>query len=316
MKITTPNPQPSPESAKPLSVQMRTVGARLAETLHEIPIRPAVPLGLARSALFSVSRHSGGKSVDNEAIAITPLRGSRLSYSGPRLNQYHALVWQAVIQAATADKVITDEPFSVSADALLRAMGGQGNDSKQRERLWRWLRDLTGARIEYSTIAHDYAGPLVFEAARDKAKQRLVIRLNPRLIQLLGNEVLENDLARKAALGRNLLALWLHDYYATHLRPPANSVATLHAWCGSPLALPQFRQRLRPALDLLGRGSHPLLLCWAIDRRDRVIVEKAATLVKILGKRVVTAKQVGAHYENRKRDDIEQAQKRRARVAL
>ena len=195
-------------------------------------------------------------------------------------------------------------------------MGGKGTDTKQRARVWEWLRDLTAARIEYATATHDYAGPLVFEVAREKASGRVAVRLNPTLFHLLGDEVLRNDLARKARLGRNLLALWLHDYLATHLRPPADPVATLRDLCGSPLALPQFRQRLRVALDLLTRGPHPLLLSWSIDRRDRLIVEKTATRVVILPAPVAQAKQTGALQHYRKQAEIDQVRQRRAQVAL
>lgn len=276
---------------------------------------PPVPLGLARSALFGVARPSGCEIVQC-AIAIAPLRGARLRYSGPQLSQHHALLWQAVLQAAMEQGTTGDQPLTIAADALLRAMGGKGDDSAQRARVWRWLKDLTAARIEYSTITHDYAGPLLFEVLRLKPSGTLSVRLNPTLFHLIGDEVLRNDLARKARLGRNLLALWLHDYIGTHLRPPPEPVATLRDLCGSPLALPQFRQRLRVALDLLAQGPEPLLTSWSIDRRDRLTVEKCPTRVVILPPSVGQARQAGIQHRQRKRGDIEQAQQRRARVAL
>lgn len=277
---------------------------------------PAVPLGFARSALFSASRHDGAERMDRQTVAIMPLLGAELTYSGPKLGQYHAMLWQAVIQAAAEAGAVDGEPFTVAADVLLRAMGGKGCDTQQRERVWGWLKDLTAARLEYSTHAQDYAGPLVFEVARTKPSGQLAIRVNPRLIQLLGNEVLRNDLARKAALGRNLLALWLHDYLATHLRPPADYIETLRKLSGSPLALAQFRPRLRAAMAVLTKGSNPLVVAWSIDQRDRLVVEKAATRVVILRGDVANTKQSGARYQNHKRGEIEQAQQRRARVAL
>ena len=276
---------------------------------------PPVPLGLARSALFGVARPGGGE-IAQHAIAIAPLRGARLRYSGPRLSQHHALLWQAVLQAANEQGITGDQPLTIAADALLRAMGGKGDDSQQRARVWRWLKDLTAARIEYNTITHDYAGPLVFEVLRLKPSGMLSVRLNPALFHLIGDEVLRNDLARKARLGRNLLALWLHDYIGTHLRPPTEPVATLRDLCGSPLALPQFRQRLRVALDLLKQGPDPLLTAWSIDRRDQLTVEKRPTRVVILPPQVGQARQAGIQHHQRKRGEIEQARQRRARVAL
>jgi hypothetical protein len=276
---------------------------------------PPVPLGLARSALFGVSR-PGGAEIVQRSIAIAPLRGSRLLYSGPQLCQHHALLWQAVLQAAAEQGTTDDQPLTIAADSLLRAMGGKGNDSEQRARVWRWLKDLTAARIEYSTITHDYAGPLVFEVLRLKPSGLLSVRLNPTLHHLIGDEVLRNDLARKARLGRNLLALWLHDYIGTHLRPPPEPVAMLRNLCGSPLALPQFRQRLRAALDLLTRGDDALVLSWSIDRRDRLIIEKRPTRVVILPPQAAQAKQAAAQHHGRKQAEVDRARQQRARLAL
>lgn len=282
----------------------------------DAPAFPAVPLGFVRSALFGVARYDAVAVVHQRPLAISPLRGGKLTYSGPLLNQHHALLWQAIVQAAAEAGPIDEQPFIASCDALLRAMGGKGNDTKQRARVWSWLQDLVAARLEYSTDAQDYTGPLVFEAARDKASGRLSLRLNPKLIRLLGDEVLRNDLARKAALGRNLLALWLHDYFASHLRPPPETVETLRNWCGSPLALPQFRQRLRSALNQLAKGSCPLVVAWSIDRRDRLIVEKTATRVVILPALSAQARQAGARQQDKQRADVERAQCQRANVAL
>lgn len=276
---------------------------------------PPVPLGLARSALFGVARPGKTEIVERD-IAIAPLRGSRLRYSGPQLCQHHALLWQAILQAAAEQGTTGDQPLTVAADSLLRTMGGKGNDSEQRARVWRWLKDLTAARIEYSTITHDYAGPLVFEVLRLKPSGLLSVRLNPTLFHLIGDEVLRNDLARKARLGRNLLALWLHDYIGTHLRPPPEPVAVLRSLCGSPLALPQFRQRLRAALDLLTRGDDALVLSWSIDRRDRLIVEKRPTRVVILPPQAAQAKQAGAQRQDRKQAEVDRARQQRARLAL
>lgn len=276
---------------------------------------PPVPLGLARSALFGVAR-PGGAEIVQRAITIAPLRGARLRYSGPQLSQHHALLWQAILQAAAEQGTTGDQPLTIAADKLLRAMGGKGDDSEQRARVWRWLKDLTAARIEYSTITHDYAGPLVFEVLRLKPSGLLSVRFNPTLLHLIGDEVLRNDLARKTRLGRNMLALWLHDYIGTHLRPPAEPVAMLRNLCGSPLALPQFRQRLRAALDLLMRGDDALVLSWSIDRRDRLIIEKRPTRVVILPPQAAQAKQGASNHQRRKQAEIQRAQQQRARLAL
>lgn len=113
-----------------------------------------------------------------------------------------------------------------------------------------------------------------------------------------------------------MLALWLHDYIGTHLRPQPEPVATLRSLCGSPLALPQFRQRLRAALDLLTRGDDALVLSWAIDRRDRLIVEKRPTRVVILPPQAAQAKQAAARHHGHKQAEVDRLRQQRARVAL
>lgn len=292
---------------------MKTSSSRRSRS---VAIFPAVPLMIARSALFGVARANHKQALESHTIVAADPLGLSLLYSGPHLSQYHALLWQAVIQAATCSKVADDCLFTVSADSLLRAMGGRGNDTKQRGRLWGWLKDLTAARIELVTKTQGYLGPLVFEVARDTISNQVAIRLNPKLIRMLAYEVLRNDLTRKAALGRNMLALWLHDYVATHLRPPPVAVADLRDLCGSPLALPQFRQRLRAAMDLLAKGDNPLVLSWSLDQSDRLIVKKQPTRVVILEEDDARAKQKGIQYHDRRWDGIQKARAQRARVAL
>lgn len=252
------------------------------------PILPGVPLGLLRSRLFpvgSASSHGAIVYLYARPLPMAAQRGERLAYRGPRLSQQHALAWQAVLVAAEGKDAMAGQEFEMSPDKLLRLMGGKGGDHSQRQRLAGWLTDLTQARIDYATRLHRYAGPLVASVEHTESG-RLRLRLDPELRTILRNEVLRNDLARKARLGLNSLALWLHDYIATHLRPPADSVERLRHLSGSPLKLPQFRIRLRAALALLHAGPDPLVSEGGIDVFDRLIIaRKAPTPVVILAPR-------------------------------
>lgn len=239
-------------------------------------INPALPLGLLRSALFPVGcpdEHGTVLYVYKRPMPMASQRGETLAYRGPPLTQQHAMAWQAVLWAADGMGATEGATFEVSPDLLLRAMGGRGGDRSQRQRLARWLADLTRARIDYATRLHRYQGPLVKSVERT-AKGKLALRLDEKLCDILGNEVLRNDLARKAQLGLNSLALWLHDYIATHLRPPSDSVDRLRWLCGSSLTLPQFRFRLRAALELLKAGPNPLVIEGDIDAFDRLVIAK------------------------------------------
>lgn len=278
---------------------------------------PPVPLGIARSALFSVASEDH-EFIRDKLIATSPVRGTSLRYTGPRLGQHHALLWQAIIQAAYVQGVSTKEDPTVetSCDALAKAIGCKGRDTRQRARIWRWLRDLMTASIEYSTDTHlTYARTLVYKVDRVE-RNLLSIKLDPELFHLLGNEVLHNNLARKASLGRCALTLWLHDYISTHLRPPVEQIEALRVLCGSPLALPQFRQRLAIAMDALKGGDDSLVASWEFvgHDRERIKIEKRPTKVVILPVKIGQTNAFPS--SKRRKSDIERAQQQRSKVAL
>ena len=273
---------------------------RPQSTLHFVENDPAppIPMGLLRSALFSVSILPEKKQQALPLLNDFPVHidggvlGASLKYSGPRLSQRHSLVWQAVICAATANGVKDNSRFLVPADQLLSLIGSEADDQHQRERLWRSLIDLTKAHIAYSSKRIDYAGALVASAARDRSRESkeevatgwLWISLNSDLIAYLSNEVLFNDLKRKSKLSKNYLACWLHDYIASHKAPPPKSVESIRKECGSTTKqLPAFRYRLKEAMNRITEGNDALVISWSIDGQDRLVVErKAKTDVKLL----------------------------------
>lgn len=244
-----------------------------------------MPLGLLRSSLFAVGspdEHGTIVYIYKRPMPMAAQRGEKLAYRGPPLNQHHALVWQAVLLAAEGKDAMDGKAFEISPDKLLHHMGRKGGDRQQRQRLRRWLGELTRARIDYTTRLQRYTGPLLASVA-PTPQGRLILALDPKLREILRNEVLRNDLARKARLGSNTLALWLNDYLATHLRPPPEAVERLRTLSGSRLNLAQFRIRLRAAVALLKAGPDPLIIAGGIDPFDRLVIEeKAPTRVVIL----------------------------------
>lgn len=238
------------------------------------------PLGFTRSALFGVSTKDRSY-VDREiAIPAAALRNTKIQYTGPALNQHHSLVLQAVLQRSHHCGSST---FTITASELLRAVGCENaNDTKQRRRVWGWLRDLTRASISYSTVSHDYSGSLLFEVLRENDTGHIRIVVNPNFSRILDDEVLRNNLQRKASLGSNVLAMWLHDYLASHKHPPHDQVDTLRKLSGSKSNLPQFRQKLRVALEALRKTPDPLVIGWSISGADVLAVKKSDTRVVIL----------------------------------
>ena len=288
------------------------------------PILAPVPLGIARSALFAVAKPAA-QDARARPVPIAPYRGASLTQTGPGLGQHHALAWQAVIYWANDAGIQDSRPFTVAADELLRLLGGKGGDSAQRYRLGRTLIELAATRIVYRTDFKAFEGPLLAQAGTD-ARGWPMLALPQGWQELVRTERLRNDLTRKRALGRHALALWLHDFIATHLRPPPETVETLRQWSGAGQDLAHFRHDLRMALRRLApkvastdqpatNGSQPalgaLVLDWRIDRRDRLHIDKAQTDV-YLGEDKVRA--APAHF--RQQGEVHRARMQRARVAL
>lgn len=282
-----------------------------------------VPLGIARSALFGVAKQAA-RETHARAVPIAPYRGAQLTATGPGLGQHHALAWQAILHWAIDAGIEDSGPFTVAADELLRLLGGKGGDSAQRGRLGRCLNELAATRIVYRTDFKAFEGPLLARAGAD-ARGWPVLALPLGWQELVGTERLRNDLTRKCALGRHALALWLHDYIATHLRPPPVSVDTLRQWSGAAQDLAHFRHELRTALRRLapkaaptgqGESAQPapgaLVLGWHIDRRDRLHIDKAPTAVSLPGNHELRA--VAA--PGRQQADVHRARMLRANVAL
>lgn len=257
----------------------------------------SIPLGMIRSALFSVSLN--GERAFRKKIDVEngPL-DIRLEYTGPHLNQDHFKAWQAAIHLAKERGGMLGEQFVVPVTQLMKAMGQNYRDHDQRLRAWRLLSDLTEANVDLYSVRSKYKAPLVFSLLHEEASGKMAIRLNPDLAQLLSDEVLQNDMLRVLGLGRNQIAIWLHNYYASHKTPPALPVKELQRLCGTSLDLPRFRQRLRGALDRLKGGVRPLIVSWQIDERDMVSVEKIPTQVKLLPAVVKERKEAGRRHVN------------------
>ena len=274
---------------------------------------PPVPIGVLRSALFSVSipvkaagkasQYLNDHDVPMDGVAL----GASLKYTGPRLTQRHSLVWQAVICAAKAAGAEDGSRFSFPAGQLLTLIGSEVDDQHQRERLWQHLKDLTKAHVAYSSRHIEYAGSLLASVVREKKRSKddkeyagwLAITLNKDFAEsFLSNEVLTNDLRRKARLSKNYLACWLHDYIATHKTPPPKSIARIRRECGSEIKqLPLFRFRVKEAMGRLTQGPDALVDRWFIDQEDRPVVAKCATKVKLLPKSVLQKQDAAATSE-------------------
>jgi hypothetical protein len=237
-------------------------------------------------------------------------------YTGPRLTQQHAVLWQALILEHRARGGFdSEQPLRIRQADLIRAIGASDTSTKTRKWIWDKLQDLQQAIVETNSPKHPrYSGQLVGEVRKDEQTGAFEIHLPAQLSVLLSDELAFIDLNRKVGFKRNQLACWLHDFISTQhntLYFPF-AVDELRKLSGSPLALRQFRPRLRVALALLQTGPDPLVLSARINDADQLVFTKSHT--KVLMKREVADPIIEARY--RKLDRVEEALERRGRVAL
>lgn len=259
-----------------------------------------VPVSVVRSALFGVGIN-GVKATDKVIPVDKRLGNVQVIYNGPYLNQDHFKVWQACIYLARTTVGLNGEKFVVSNFAdLVRLCGGDPGDSQRYAKTWKLLDDLVNAKISIETGRVSYRGSLILEATRDKPTGKLVVNLSSNLAQFTSNETLSNDMLRLAGLGRDQLAAWLHNYYASQKDPPPLTVAEIQKLSGTKLDMPRLRQRLKKAFEKLQGGVRPLVVKWRIAKdTDVVHVVKTATVVDMRSPDAVAAA------ANRKRQEAE-----------
>jgi len=268
---------------------------------HSSPVLTTlVPVSLLRSSLFGISGE--GEPISDETIIPIDKRmsGAEIRYTGPYLTQEHFKVWQACIYLSQqpGNKIGGDITIANFTE-LLSLCGRNKRDYRQYKKVYELMNDMVGAKLNVSTWRVEYAGTLISEISRDrdtsddegaqtfmedlainkKGPSTVRFRLNNMLAQFLSNETLKNDLLRHAEIGRDQLASWLHNYYATHKDPPPLTVQELISLCQSPLDPPQFKARLQRSLKKLTTGIRPLITKWNIDQDNIVRVEKCPTTV-------------------------------------
>ncbi len=285
MNQTKPLPKPRKSNKKSVhsvasSAEQLSVGETGEEQGSEsFAPHTLVPVSMVRSALFGVGI-SGEKSNDR-VIVVDKRLGAEVKYSGPYLNQDHFKVWQACVYMARTTGGMNGEKFVVSNFAdLLRLCGSDPGDTPRYTKMWGLLKDLQKANVEIETGRVSYVGSLILEASKDKESGKLVIHLSSNLAQFMSNETLSNDMLRLAGLGRDQLAAWLHNYYASQKDPPPLTVAEIQKLSGTKLDMPRLRQRLKKALNKLQGGIRPLIVKWRITKETDVVhVVKNSTVV-------------------------------------
>ncbi|QWT22519.1 hypothetical protein KPL74_11080 [Bacillus sp. NP157] len=290
-----------------------------ARTTSNVPrvrhAQPGLPIAFVRGSLFGVNDRFKDP-VEGQELCVDG--ASCLHYWGPRLNQTHSLLWQVIASLWIDGKSAgADEDYvRVTSADLLRAIGWRDTSTRSRRWLWDRLVELQTARLELQTPRHRYSGLLLTEVYRDETSPSapLTLRVNPRAIDLLKNEVVLTDFSRKLELTGKQLALWLHDFISSQSNDTfiPIPVSKLHALCGSKQALAQFRPRLLQAAAELQVTTKPLLKSFSVDKADRFVYSKSQTRVLLLPAAAGIAQMMQA----KTAAAVNQARAQRATVAL
>lgn len=254
-------------------------GAPLPRNLVQLPLWPeptrGVPNGVLRSALFGAIKKGPRRYMEQEQVAA--LDGIEIRYTGQRLDQGDFDVWESVLHIARLQEMGEQSRFT--AYAMLKLLG-KTDSGKNRDTLYTRLMRLMANVVEVKQGRYSYMGSLIAEAYKDDETKEYVVVMNPKLRPLFAaDQFTQIEWAVRHSLDGKPLAQWLHGFYASHAKPFAMKVETLHKLCGSEAALlSDFKKDLRRGLDAVAKASevHGEVFSYNI-RGDLVYVEKKAS---------------------------------------
>lgn len=215
------------------------------------PVR-AVPNGFLRSSLFGAIAKGPRRYINGENLAA--IGGVTIRYKGERLDQGDLDVWQNVLHAAHSQEL--GSQCRLTSYALLKLLG-KTDTGKNRATLQARIERLVANAVTIEQQRHIYIGSLIRFAAKDDVTQEWIIELDEKLCPLFGaDQFTQIEWAVRHALGGHQLAQWLHGFYASHAKPLALKIETLHRLCGSEAGdLWKFAQTLRKALGAVTKVS-------------------------------------------------------------
>lgn len=221
----------------------------------------AMPGDFIACALFSCLQGKDSDYVERQTLAS--INGLSVSFTGRRLTQVHADVWEAIMHLSR--QLPEGSHVRFSARQLLRLMGRQ-TGGKQRDDLDLWINQLTAT----SVVIHDeknhqrFRGSLLPRSAEktDEDDTLYSVDINRDLAKVLSANLFLVDWEHRRQLQQKPLAAWLQRHFSRFQKPIA--VAELYRLSGSTTKrLVDFRKLLRPALaDLQTVG---VLTAWRID---------------------------------------------------
>lgn len=255
---------PSIESTKPYQMPMWPNQVR------------SLPNAFARGALFTVGNHRAPRR-EFKKEPIASVGNIDVLYTGEELRQDDEDVFLQALHLAREKPVIQSEPtVEFTAGAMIRALGWAHN-KRSYERLKASLERMKHTTVEVKIAnKRGFGGSMIrkfaWEGDEGTPSRHWLIYFEPEIVRLFGPD----DYSRlmwELRLSLTPMEKWLHSFYATHEKPFAYSVATLHRLCGAASSeIRGFRRTLKSALTTLVEKG--FLRDYQIDTVDLVHVTR------------------------------------------
>jgi hypothetical protein len=245
---------PDPAVATPEWKQVEEIlTKREAAKVYQLALWPetqrAMPTEFIRSALFAAIQ--GKDATYLERVEIANANDLSIVYTGHRLTQVHADVWEGIMHLARGFPESRQVKFR--AKSFLRLIG-RHTGKRQRDELRLWWAHLSATCVE----VHDkkkgrrYFGSMLPRGAEQTEGNDsvYVVEINRDLAKLFDRGYSTVDWEQRKRLMKKPLCLWLQHHFSAFPKPI--TVRTLHTLSGSNAQhLRQFRAKLAVALTEL-----------------------------------------------------------------
>ncbi|MGA3123617.1 MAG: plasmid replication initiator TrfA [Polyangiaceae bacterium] len=238
---------------------------REAATVFQLGFWPddkrAMPGEFIACALFSSIQEKDSEYLEGSQLAS--INGLSVTYTGHRLTQVHADVWEAIMHLG---RQFPEGSCVQFRSRQLLSLMGRHTGKSQRDQLKTWLRHLSATCVEITDTKEKrhYWGSLLPRGA-DKVEgddTLYAVEINRDLAKMFQSGIALVDWNQRQELRGKWLALWLQRHFARFQKPMA--VADLYRLSDSKTKrLVDFRKQLRAALaDLQAVG---VIAAWRVD---------------------------------------------------
>jgi len=232
---------------------LQVIAKRESAKVYQLALWPethrAMPTEFIRSALFAAIQ--GKDATYLERVEIANANDLSIVYTGHRLTQVHADVWEGIMHLARGMPESTQVKFRTKA--FLRLIG-RHTGKRQRDELRLWWAHLAATCVELHDKKNGrrYFGSMLPRGAErtERDDSVYVVEINRDLARLFDRGFSTVDWEQRKRLMKKPLCLWLQHHFSAFPKPI--TIKTLHTLSGSNAQhLRQFRAKLNVALGEL-----------------------------------------------------------------